>query len=81
MTYFPVTYLRSVDLATPDITRSEAFYVATWGWMSRSEGIVYLRGTGLDHHLVALDRGRNPSSVTFQVDTPEAFSANSEIPG
>ena len=31
MTFFPVTALRSVDLETPDIGRSERFYTEVWG--------------------------------------------------
>ena len=45
MTHFPVTALRSADLETPDIGRSEQFYTSVWGLdlMTRHEGVTYLR--------------------------------------
>ena len=41
MTHFPVTALRSVDLSTPDIGRSERFYTTVWGLdlVTRYEGV------------------------------------------
>ena len=56
MTHFPVTALRSVDLETPDIARSEQFYTSVWGLdlVTRHEGVTYLRASGADHHVVAL---------------------------
>jgi catechol-2,3-dioxygenase len=52
MTHFPVTALRSVDLETPDIGRSEHFYTSVWGLdlVTRHEGVTYLRASGTDHH-------------------------------
>ena len=40
---FPVTALRSVDLETPDIGRSEQFYTSVWGLdlVTRHEGVTY----------------------------------------
>lgn len=56
MTHFPVCALRSVDLDTPDLAASEAFYTHVWGLQvaARADGVVYLRATGDDHHVLAL---------------------------
>lgn len=65
-----VESLRSVDFGLPDVAAAEAFFVDTWllTVVAREQGVVYLRGTGADHHLLAL----HPSpvavlkSVTFR---------------
>ena len=63
MTHFPVTALRSVDLETPDIGRSEQFYTSVWGLdlVTRHEGVTYLRASGTDHHVVALRQAERPA--------------------
>jgi catechol 2,3-dioxygenase-like lactoylglutathione lyase family enzyme len=77
MTHFPVTALRSVDLATPDLARSEAFYTEVWGLdlVTRHGGITYLRATGVDHHVVALRQGDRPAlnAVTFRLQSDADF--------
>jgi catechol-2,3-dioxygenase len=78
MTRFPVSALRSVDLGTPDIVRTERFYVDVWGLevAARDNGAVYLRAAGRDHHVVALHPGARPElqAVTFRVVSPEDFA-------
>ena len=78
MTRFPITALRSVDLGTPDIDRSEQFYVAVWGLevVSRRNGAVYLRAAGRDHHVLALHPSARPElrSVTFRVASMDDFA-------
>jgi catechol 2,3-dioxygenase len=75
MTRFPVTALRSVDIGTPDLTLSERFYRSTWGLdvVTQDEGTVYLRGSGTDHHVLALHRRDRPEvlSVTFRAASAE----------
>ena len=77
MTHFPVTALRSVDLETPDLGRSEQFYTSVWGLdlVTRHAGVTYLRASGLDHHVVALRQGDRPAlrAVTFRLDSDTAF--------
>jgi catechol-2,3-dioxygenase len=77
MTHFPVTGLRSVDLYTPDIGRSEQFYISVWGLdlVTRQDGVTYLRASGTDHHVVALRRGDRPAlaAVTFRLDSDAEF--------
>jgi catechol 2,3-dioxygenase len=48
--------LRSVALSVPDLAAAEAFYTQVWRLhvAARSEGVLYLRGAGADHHLLAL---------------------------
>jgi catechol 2,3-dioxygenase len=71
MADFPVTGLRSVDLIVPDLAAATAFYTDIWGLAvaDRGEGIVWLRGTGPDAHLLALHAGDAPAirSMTFRV--------------
>lgn len=71
MNRFPVVEIRSVELGTPNLARSEAFYTEVWGLQlqDRADGIVYLRASGRDHHVLSL-RAHPASevlSVTFRV--------------
>lgn len=57
-----VQSLRSVEIGVPDVPAVEDFFTRTWGLRvsDRDGAAVYLRGTGADHHLIAL----HPSAVT-----------------
>jgi catechol-2,3-dioxygenase len=72
MTRFPVIALRSVDLDTTDLARSEKFYVDVWGLevVARPADRVYLRATGSDHHVLVLHAAARVAlkSVTFRCD-------------
>ncbi|MFO1274197.1 MAG: VOC family protein [Rubrivivax sp.] len=48
--------LRSVALTVPDLAAAEAFYTRVWQLevAERGPGALYLRGSGSDHHLLAL---------------------------
>jgi catechol 2,3-dioxygenase-like lactoylglutathione lyase family enzyme len=48
--------LRSVALNVPDLAAAEAFYTRIWFLevAARTDGAIYLRGSGSDHHLLAL---------------------------
>ena len=48
--------LRSVALSVPDLAAAEAFYTGTWRLVvaERANGVLYLRGSGSDHHLLSL---------------------------
>jgi catechol 2,3-dioxygenase-like lactoylglutathione lyase family enzyme len=48
--------LRSVALTVPDLVAAETFYTRVWhlSVAARSAGVVYLCGSGPDHHLLAL---------------------------
>lgn len=77
MTPFPVIALRSVELDTPDLAASEAFYTSVWGLelVARQDGISYLRAAGSDHHVLALRQGPRPvlNAITFRLHSAEAF--------
>jgi catechol-2,3-dioxygenase len=77
MTHFAVTALRSVDLETPDVGRSERFYTSVWGLdlVTRNEGVTYLRASGVDHHVVALRQGEHAAlkAVTFRLHSDAEF--------
>ncbi|TFZ01274.1 VOC family protein [Ramlibacter rhizophilus] len=51
-----IAALRSVALNIPDLARAEAFYTQVWKLevAHRTDGAIYLRGTGADDHLLAL---------------------------
>src|ERR1700755_708311 len=48
--------VRSVALTVPDLASAEDFYTQVWKLdvVERSRGLLYLRGSGADHHLLAL---------------------------
>ena len=48
--------LRSVSLTVPDLAAAEVFYTQVWRLdvVARADGITYFRGSGSDHHLLAL---------------------------
>jgi catechol-2,3-dioxygenase len=77
VTHFPVTSLRSVDLETPDLPRSEAFYTNVWGLdlVTRAGGVTYLRASGADHHVLALRQGDGPAlrAIDFRLDSAFEF--------
>jgi len=56
MTSASISALRSVALDVPDLAKAEAFYRDTWQLevAARDADTIYLRGTGADHHLLAL---------------------------
>lgn len=51
-----ISGLRSVALDVPDLARAETFYTDIWRLRvaARTADALYLRGTGADHHLLAL---------------------------
>ncbi len=51
-----IAALRSVALTVPDLTPAERFYTEVWRLRvaHREPGVLYLRGSGADHHLLVL---------------------------
>jgi catechol 2,3-dioxygenase len=76
---FPVTAIRSVGLGVPDLARAEAFYTTVWGLTvsARAGGVVYLRATGTDHHVLALCGHPNSEIlwVSFRVRDEQALAS------
>jgi catechol 2,3-dioxygenase-like lactoylglutathione lyase family enzyme len=72
--------LRSVSLNVPDLAAATAFYTGTWHLdiVSRTEDAVYLRGTGCDHHLLALHLAHGEPqirNVTLRARSVEALAS------
>lgn len=75
-----IAALRSVALNVPDLAQAEAFYTQVWHLevAHRKEGAVYLRGSGTDHHLLALYAGREVAQlrqVTLRARSADALQA------
>lgn len=79
MSRFPIVEIRSVELGTPDIAASEAFYTDVWGLQvqHRAGGVVYLRATGPDHHVLTLQS--HPASEVLSVTFRVAAEASLEL--
>ena len=75
----PVASLRSVEIGLPDVAAAEAFYTQTWNLSvaARQGASVYLRGTGADHHLLALHPQSKPEvlAVSFRAASGAALDA------
>ncbi|MET0540560.1 MAG: VOC family protein [Variovorax sp.] len=73
-----ISGLRSVALNVPDLARAEDFYTRVWHLdvAARTDDALFLRGTGADHHLLALHRG-GPSTeirhVTLRARNAQAL--------
>jgi catechol 2,3-dioxygenase-like lactoylglutathione lyase family enzyme len=61
--------LRSVDFGVPDLEAAEKFFTDIWRLqvVDRYLGSVYLRGTGRDHHLLALHSSEKPILVSLSL--------------
>lgn len=72
--------LRSVSLTVPDLAAAERFYTQVWQLQvaARGDDALYLRGSGADHHLLALhERPGTPQlrHVTLRARTAQALAA------
>ena len=70
-----IAALRSVALTVPDLAAAETFYTEVWQLViaARGDAVVYLRGSGSDHHLLALHVA--PGTPTIRQLTLRARSA------
>jgi catechol 2,3-dioxygenase len=78
-----IAALRSVALDVPDPARAESFYTQVWNLqVAQREGeAVYLRGSGGDHHLLALHAGGEVPrirQVTLRARSAQALQAVAE---
>lgn len=79
MTSPTIAALRSVSLNMPDLAKAETFYTDVWKLMvvAREDGVIYLRGTGADHHLLSLHQGGDKPQirhVTFRAHSEDALT-------
>jgi catechol-2,3-dioxygenase len=60
-----VSALRSVALNVPDLAVAEHFYTTVWHLdvVARTDHAIYFRGTGPDHHLLALHQAEGPAQI------------------
>ena len=60
-----VSALRSVALDVPDLAVAEHFYITIWHLdvVAKTEQAIYFRGTGSDHHLLALHQADGPAQI------------------
>ena len=75
-----ISGLRSLALTVPDLAAAEAFYTGTWrlAVAARGDGVLYLRGSGHDHHLLALHAAPGTPrilKVTLRARSADALSA------
>jgi catechol-2,3-dioxygenase len=75
--------LRSVALNVPDLARAEFFYTQVWNLQValRGDDAVYLRGSGGDHHLLALHPGGDVPEirqVTLRARSAQALQSVAE---
>lgn len=75
--------VRSVALNVPDLAQAETFYTEVWrlSVAHRCEQAIYLRGTGSDHHLLALHAGGpvpQIRQVTLRARSLDALQAMAE---
>jgi catechol 2,3-dioxygenase-like lactoylglutathione lyase family enzyme len=66
--------LRSVEVGIPDVAGAAAFFTGTWNLRvaARQGESVYLRGTGADHHLLALHPAPAPEVRMVTLRAPSA---------
>ena len=62
-----VSGLRSVALTVPDLDLAEKFYSSVWhlDLVEKTSDALYFRGTGSDHHLVALHYAEGPAKILY----------------
>jgi len=60
-----ISALRSVALNVPDLAVAEHFYTTIWHLdvVAKTEQAIYFRGTGSDHHLLALHQAQGPAQI------------------
>jgi catechol 2,3-dioxygenase-like lactoylglutathione lyase family enzyme len=73
--------LRSVALELPDLIKAEAFYTAVWKLrvVAREADAIYLRGTGPDHHLLAIHAGGDLARIRHVTLRARSQAALAEI--
>jgi catechol 2,3-dioxygenase len=72
--------LRSIALTVPDLVTARNFYTQTWKLDVAAEvgGVLYLRGSGDDHHLLALQQAPGAPTllrITLRARTEAALDA------
>jgi catechol 2,3-dioxygenase-like lactoylglutathione lyase family enzyme len=73
-----VTHLRRVAVTAPDAEALVRFYEAVWGLhrVAVEDGVTYLRGTGEEHHIVAIHPGERSSMFRYTVGVGSAAAVD-----
>ena len=73
--------LRSVSLTVPDLAAAEVFYTQTWGLQvaAKDAGVLYLKGSGADHHLLALSEAEGTPQIRWVTLRARSQSALNNI--
>ncbi|HET8931833.1 MAG TPA: VOC family protein [Polyangiales bacterium] len=60
-----ISGVRSVAIDVPDLERARAFYTEVWQLQLAADaaGVLYLRGSGTDHHLLALHQASGAAQI------------------
>ena len=68
------THLRSVSITDPDPDGLADFYEQVWGLLrtGEHEGVTYLRGTGPEHHILAIHPGEQSSIRGYSLGLADA---------
>ena len=76
-----VSGLRSVALTVPDLAAAETFYTEVWhlSVAARTANALYLRGTGADHHLLALHQADGPAAIRHVTLRARSREAQDEV--
>jgi catechol 2,3-dioxygenase-like lactoylglutathione lyase family enzyme len=73
MTKVAVNGVRSVSIGVSDLPASIKFYTDVWKLSVAAEqsGVVYLRATGADHHVLALQQRATPALLSLDLSAPD----------
>lgn len=76
-----ISALRSVSLTVPDLAAAEIFYTQTWGLkiIAQAPGVVYLKGSGCDHHLLSLHEAAGTPQIRLVTLRARSESALNDI--
>ena len=74
-----VTAVRSVELGVRDVGSASGFYSGTWHLdpVAEDNGSRYFRGTGPEHHILALHEHSEPALIRINLAAPDKRSVDS----
>jgi catechol 2,3-dioxygenase-like lactoylglutathione lyase family enzyme len=70
--------IRSVDFGVTDLKAAEKFYTEVWNLkpVASSNGSVYLRGTGYEHHILGLHQRERGELLRVNLSAPDEEAVN-----
>ena len=71
--------LRSIELGVPDLQMSATFYRQIWALedVAAEDGVIHLRGTGHDHHLLTLRQHPKAALLGVHFSAPDRATVDS----